>query len=216
MGEKILTYTELAERFHKNSVLCIDFIEEVARKQPIALKLNLKIYNYLKIVGSLADHQVGIINFLDISMKAAAKDLEVYRTPDDLPIIAGKSRYPYWENVRTKNIAFFVENVVMLIPKIDLKKINSWKMVIPDLQFFTKDNIESEIRKLLSLFDTTNGLNPTVHMDDIDELWDFLTAYIKDAIRYVKATRGLHPTQHLHLDIPTEAKLFDVSDIQLF
>lgn len=198
----------LANRFKENSTKFIEFIKEVviATNQNYPdLRLNLRIYQYLDIAVKVSDPAEMIRNFIHASTMPSASQLQLTR--DQLPIIEGSSRFPYWENVRLKNVQFFSENVSMLIPKIDLSKLDKWKPIFPDLNTFTKEFIESEIKKILLLFGT-NKLSE----DDVNELWAFLRAYIKDAIRYTSQEQPEDRKFYPAIDVKREARLFMNSD----
>ena len=197
----------IANKFKTNGSRFVKFIEEVAtltsKKHP-TLGLNTMIYTYLSIAIDYTKPQDMIENFIEASTMPSADNLKLGR--QGLPIIEGKSRFPYWENVRVKNVQFFIDNVTMLIPKIDLSKLDSWKMIISDLKVFTKEFIEAEIKKLLTLFQ-----NNTLIKEDIDELWSFLAAYIKDSIRYTYLKRessSQQPKFFEVIDVKRECRLF--------
>lgn len=205
------TETELATKLHQNSAAFITFSHEIASDYCEKYKLNVKIYPYLKIGIQWTAPEKTIEQFLRVSMKAAAKDRKLYPTPFDLPVVDGRSRFPYWESVRTRNLDFFIENVMLLVPEIDMKKVSDWKTIIPDLEYFTNEIMAAEIGKLLKLF--KEGPLAEKRKDgtsDLDVLWDYFDAFIEHAIRYIHHRRKRERDYLKGIDLPREMKLFKI------
>ena len=173
-----------AEKMKQNSILFIQFAQEIANEFTEQHGLNMKIYPYLLMAAQWTGPATTVENFLRVSMKPAAKDRAKYKTLESLPTIEGESRFPYWESVRTRNIQFFIENVEMLLPDIDMKKIASWQDLIPDLQYFTNELMSAEVGKLLGLF-----RGQFIEEGDVAILWDFFDCFIDHSLKYIHHRR---------------------------
>lgn len=197
----------LAITFHKNSCNFISFAHEVANDFADKYKLNMKIYPWLSLAAKMTTPEKTIENFIRVSMKPAAKDRHLYKQPTDLPVVQGKSRFPYWENIRIENIDFFTENVVLLLPELDMKKISEWQALIPDLQYFTNEIITAEISKLLALFKTR-----VISEEDIRVLWEYFNSFIESTMKYIYHRRKRESGYLEGINIERELKLFKIKE----
>jgi len=216
---------EYSGKLHSNSIAFVEFAQQVAGEYAVQYQLNTRIYPYILVALRMSSTEATMENFIRVSTKPSANDRSKYRSIAELPALPGVSRFPYWENVRLKNLEFFMENVMLLMPEVDMKKVSGWKTVIPDLQYFTNENVTAEIKKLLQLFKDSiaqhqredlpgakNTKNPQVlSKDDIELLWDFFNTFIVHVMKYIAARRKRDQTYLKELDLEREWTLFGVN-----
>ena len=225
---------EYSTKLHSNSIAFIEFAQQIAGEYAVRYQLNTRIYPYILIALRMSKVEATMENFIRVSTKPSAKDRSRYRSIAEMPALTGVSRFPYWENVRLKNLEFFMENVMLLMPEVDMKKIEEWKVLIPDLEHFTNERVTAEIKKLLQLFKDSIAQhlaeakslaatkppkpapNPDVKpqvltKDDIELLWEFFHTFIVHGMKYIIARRQREAGYLDELDLERELPLFGLT-----